>query len=117
METNATKIDHRTKDEEKPRSKGRIQVIVERVAEVRGVDARALFLMRRESERVAGARSVAMAACCAVGIPICHIARAFGRQWNTVHSAEMQASRRYRNSASFRAEWDKITEGQHEREG
>lgn len=114
METPDTKTDQRTKDALKPLSKGRIQTIVERVAEVRGVEAKELFLTRRESEKVASARSLAMAACGAVGVPLCHIARAFGRQWQTVHSAEMQASRRYRNSANFRVEWDKITAGLHE---
>ena len=114
--TNPLKPDRRTKDTAKPRSKGQIQIIVERVAELRGVAAADLFLRRRESETVASARSLAMAACCSVGVPLCHIARAFGRQWQTVYSAEMQASRRYRNSAVFRHQWDTITRGMNESE-
>lgn len=108
--------DLRTKDAVKSRSKDQIQTIVERVAEVSGVAAADLFLRQRESETVARARTLAMAACCSVGVPLCHVARAFGRQWQTVYSAEKQAARRYRNSSVFRRQWDTITRGMNENE-
>lgn len=114
MEHPEMKTDLRTKDAQKPRSKVTIRIVIERVAEIRGVDAAQLLLTNRESERVASARSLAMAACAAVGVPLCHVARTFRREWQTVWSAEGMASRRYQNSASFRAEWNKITAGLHE---
>ncbi len=92
---NNGKPDHRTKDREKSRSRERIRVICERVMEIRGVEVETLFLTRRRDNRqAASARSLAMAACCATGIPLCHVARAFGRSWSTVHGAEMIASKR-----------------------
>lgn len=107
------KQDHRTKDAQKPRSKERIRRVLELVAEIRGVNAESILLTQRESERVASARSMAMAACVAVGVPLCHVARAFRRDWATVWVAEVRASRQYQNSANYRTEWDKITAGLH----
>jgi len=101
--------DHRTCDHLKGRSKGIILSVVTAVAEIRGVDPRAMFGRNRGNWKVAGAKSMAMGICGYLGVPICHVARAFGRDWSTVYSAEMTCSRRYRNSSAFRLEWDNIT--------
>lgn len=103
--------DHRTCDHERGRSKERILRLVEAVAVVRLVEWRLLFSPHREAEKVAGARVLAMAVCAAQGVPLCHIARAFGRTWATVYSAEQSCARRYRHSAAFREEWDELTRG------
>lgn len=92
-------------------SREKIRVIVERVAEVRAVDAVKMLNGTREIERIASARSMAMAACVAVNVPLCHVARVFKRQWATVYQAEAIACRRYRNSANYRREWDLVTKG------
>ncbi len=104
-------IDARTRDHERGRSKATILRIVEQVAELRGVGWEAIFSRRRECERVASARTLAMAACAAAGVPLCHVARAFSRTWETVYSAETNCSRRYRTSAGFRREWQQLTGG------
>jgi chromosomal replication initiation ATPase DnaA len=82
--------------------------LVAAVAVVRGVEWQLLFSPRRECERVASARAFAMALCACEHVPLCHIARAFGRDWSTVYSAEQTCARRYRQSAAFRTEWDSI---------
>ena len=93
---------------ERGRSRKKIHAVVEAVAAVRAVDAKLMMSIYRESEPVASARTFAMAACHAVGVPLVHTALAFRRQWQTVYCAETQCSNRYRNSAKFRAEWDTL---------
>jgi hypothetical protein len=107
--TTAPPDDHRCHRQfERGRSRKKILAVCEHVATVRRVDGRLLFSPRRESEPVASARTFAMAACHAVGVPLVHTALAFRRQWQTIYSAENQCACRYRNSATFRAEWDTL---------
>jgi len=101
--------DHRKQNYERGRSKGHILTMVQRVAELRGVEAALLLSEKRGTEAIASARSLVMAACATMGVPLCHIARTFQRKWETVYTAELTCARRYRNSAKFRKEWDEMT--------
>ena len=108
--------DHRTCDHLKGRSKGIILRVVTEVSEARGVDFREMFVGEWKRDRVSAARTLAMGICGSMGVPVCHIARAFGRTWATVYSAEMTCSRQYRKSSEFRKEWDRIAGSHDERQ-
>jgi|GEM_PF-3128984 len=109
MQTPPPKQDLRRRDFERGRSKQQILTIVERVVALRGVEAAPLFSEKRGKEEIASARTLVMASCAAMGVPLCHIAKTFQRKWETVYSAEMTCANRYRNSAKFRKEWDELT--------
>ena len=112
-------VDRRRQDFERGRSKRVIFKVVERVAELRKVAtadllAPAIGKKAEEAARnkpVLEARSMAMAACAAAGAPLCHISRAFGRNWATVYQAERKNAERYRKSEEFRKEWDSVVKG------
>lgn len=86
----------------------KITRVVELVAEARSVSPLLIMSNRRECESIASARSMAMALCVEIGIEPCHIARAFRRCWETSYHALKVSETRYRNSAAFRAQWDRI---------
>lgn len=86
----------------------RITAIVETVATARGVDWRPMLAKRRGSPQVADSRTLAVAMCCALGIPQYLVARSFQRTWASIYCAEIQCSRHYRKSAAFRKEWDSL---------
>jgi hypothetical protein len=67
-----------------------------------------VFSDKREHPAIADARVLAMGLCCAQDVPICIVARAFKRTWQTVYGAEEHCSRRYQASKRFRAEWDAL---------
>lgn len=87
----------------------RISAIVEIVATARSVPWESFFTPGRGSKRQADARVLAMAICCAMDIPQYMVARAFSRSWASVFAAEKRASKKYRESAEFRKEWDNLT--------
>lgn len=87
----------------------RISAIVEIVATARSVPWESFFTPGRGSKRQADARVLAMAICCAMEIPQYMVARAFSRSWASVFAAEKRASKKYRESAEFRKEWDNLT--------
>lgn len=104
-------VDHRRRDFERGRSKTQIKQVLERVVVLRSVTHKDLIAAKGGDKGVLEARSLAMAACAAVGVPLCHIARTFNRNWATVYTAERKNAERYRKSEDFRKEWDSITKG------
>ncbi len=92
------------------RSKSTRQIlrIVENVAASRQVEWQAMFRKDRGSNQVSAARVFAMGLCCAMEVPQFIVARAFGRDWASVFSAEKRCSKLYRESATFRREWDAL---------
>lgn len=82
--------------------------VVEAVAAMRQVDGHRLFSAGRESDAVSAARVLAMGLCCALEVPQFMVARAFARDWATIHSAEKRCSKLYRDRAGFRKEWDAL---------
>lgn len=64
-----------------------MQRIVEHTAEMRGIPWEHILSASRERPEVADARVLAMAVCCAAGVPPATVAKVFGRTWQTVDSA------------------------------
>lgn len=95
--------------EERAAILAKILRVVELVAELRQVDALKIMSVLREREQIAWARSMAMAVCVEIGVEKCHVARAFRRDWSTIHQAVRMAENRYRHSVAYRTQWDWIT--------
>ncbi len=64
-----------------------LQRIIEHTAEMRGIPWEHILSASRERPEVADARVLAMAVCCAAGVPPATVAKVFGRTWQTVDSA------------------------------
>lgn len=106
-------VDKRRQDFERGRSKKQIKQVLERVVVLRAVTGKDLIAAKGGDKATLEARSLAMAACAAVGVPLCHIARTFNRNWATVYTAERKNAERYRANPEFRKEWDSIVKGLH----
>lgn len=96
---------------EKRKSARMIQLVVERVASVRSVPAVAVVISGCECQRIAAARSLAMALCVEAGVPTFHVARAFQRNWATVYAARRYHNRRRSAHEAFRTEWHNLLKG------
>ena len=104
------KLDRRRRDSEKEKSIAVVTHVVNHVAALSGVEWKELMERRRGRPVVASSRSMAMAACVTLGVPICHVARAFNRESKVVYVACEISRRRCANSASFRDHWNDITQ-------
>lgn len=74
----------------KERVRAIILRVIEETAASRGIGWRSLLDDERGSPSVASARVLAMAVCCAAGIPMQIVGRAFNRKWQTVDSARQR---------------------------
>lgn len=101
-----SETDRRRKDPLKPQSKRLIAEIVGKVMEIRQIEYTAL--LKGKSAKELATRSLAMAACAVAGVPLCHIARTFGKNWATIYSARRNTLRKWETSPEIRAEWKLI---------